>query len=89
MASPLNAKKFATQKAEEDREQQQRVFCWLSKRVGFFDQETGALHRCFGFGRSKPFHVQKRIDERDLKLDLLATQRQCGGQRRDLSRARA
>src|SRR5215475_6321303 len=57
------------------REQQQRVFGWFSSRLGFFDQQTGPLHRRLRFGRGITFEVNKRGDERDLKADLLATKR--------------
>src|SRR6516164_4143696 len=58
------------------REQQQRVFGWLSSRLGFFDQQTGPLHRRLSFGRGITFEVDERGDERDLKADPLATK--CG-----------
>src|SRR6266478_5004232 len=57
------------------REQQQRVFGWLSPRLGFFNQQTGPFHRRLRFGRGITFDVNERGDERDLKPDLLATKR--------------
>src|SRR5262252_3760518 len=54
------------------RKQQQRVFGWLSSRLGLFDQQTGPLHRRLRFGRGITFDVDERGDERDLKADLLA-----------------
>ena len=49
-----------------------------------FDQQTCLLHSRFGFRRSIAFDMDERGYERDLKLDLLATQRGRGGQGRDL-----
>ena len=49
-----------------------------------FDQQTRLLHSRLGFRRRIPFDVHERGYERDLKLDLLATQRRRGGQGRDL-----
>src|SRR5262249_20805335 len=45
--------------------------------------KTRPLHSCLAFRRSIAFHMMERIDEGDLQLDLLATQRGCSGQRRD------
>ena len=70
--------------AVEDREQQQRVFGRLSERFSLFDQQTCPLHGRFGFRRGIPFDMDEGVYERDLKLDLLATQRGRGGQGRDL-----
>ena len=55
----------------EDREQQQRVFGRLSERFSLFEQQTRPLHGRFGFRRSPSFDVDERVDECDLKLDLL------------------
>ena len=70
--------------AVEDREQQQRVFRRFSERFSLFDQQTRPLRSRLGFRRSIPFDVHERGYERDLKLDLLATQRGSAGQSRDL-----
>ena len=70
--------------AVEDREQQQRVFGRLSERFSLFDQQTCPLRSRLGFRRSIPFDMDEWGYERDLKLDLLATQRGRGGQGRDL-----
>ena len=70
--------------AVEDREQQQRVFGRLSERFSLFDQQTCPLRSRLGFRRSIPFDMDEWGYERDLKLDLFATQRGRGGQGRDL-----
>jgi len=54
----------------------------LSARFSLFDKQTGLLDGRLGFRRSKPFNVNKRVYERDLKLDLLATQPGSAGQDR-------
>ena len=61
--------------AVEDREQQQRVVGRLSERFSLFDQQTRSFRRRLGFRRGVPFHMNEWGYERDLKLDLLATQR--------------
>ena len=61
--------------AVEDREQQQRIFGRLAKCFGLFDQQTCPLRSRLGFRRRIPFDVDKRGYERDLELDLFATQR--------------
>src|SRR6516225_2004968 len=70
--------------AVENREQQQRVFGGLSERFGLFDQQMRLLHCGLGLRRGIPFDMDERGYERDLKLDLLATQRGRSGQGRDL-----
>ena len=70
--------------AVEDREQQQRVFGRLSERFSLFDQQTCPLRSRLGFRRGIPFDMDEWGYERDLKLDLLATQRRRGGQSCDL-----
>jgi hypothetical protein len=80
----LNATRFATQKAEEDRKQQQGVFERLSDRFGLFDHQTRPFRGRLGFRRCLSSDVHEWGYQRDLKLDLLATQRGRGGQRRDL-----
>ena len=75
-------------KAEEDREQQQRVFggspnasaCSISRRAC----SAAALVS----GAAYPLTWHERCYERDLKLDLLATQRGRGGKVAIWSRAR-
>jgi len=69
---------------EEDGEQQQRVFRALSERFRLFNQEACLLQCFLSFGRSIAFDVHERGYERDLKLNLLATQRWRRGQGRDL-----
>ena len=75
--------------AVEDREQQQRVFGRLSERLSLLDQQTCPLRSRFGFWRRIAFDVDQRRYERDLKLDLLATQRGRAGQGSQSGRARA
>ena len=75
-------------KAVENREQQQRVFGRLAERFSLFDQQTRPLRSRLGFRRGVSFDMDERAYERDLQLDLLATQRGRGGQSRDLSSAR-
>ena len=84
ITSPLNATIVRDPEAVEDREQQQRVFGWLSERFSLFDQQTCPLRSRLGFRRSIPFDMIERGYERDLKLDLLATQCRRGGQDRNL-----
>ena len=70
--------KIRDPEAVEDREQQQRVFGRLSERFSLFDQQTCPLRSRLGFRRSIPFDMDEWRYERDLKLDLLATQRRRG-----------
>jgi hypothetical protein len=70
--------------AVEDRDQQQWVFRRLSERFSLFDQQTCLLLSRFGFRRRMPFDMHEWGYERDLKLDLLATQHRSGGQGRNL-----
>ena len=70
--------------AVEDREQQQRVFGRLSQRFSLLDQQTCLLRSRLGFGGGIAFDMDEWGYERDLKLDLLATQRRRAGQGRDL-----
>jgi hypothetical protein len=69
--------------AIEDREYQQRVFGRVPERLSLFDQNTRPLYSRLAFRRSIAFHMMERINEGDLQLDLLATQRGCSAQRRD------
>jgi hypothetical protein len=66
--------------ALEDREQQQWIFGRLSERFSLFDQQTRALHGRLSFGSGIPFDMDERGYERDLQLDLFATQRRSAGQ---------
>src|SRR5215469_3822026 len=68
----------------EDRKQQQWVLWGFSQRFSLFDQQTGALHSRLSFGRDISLDMEKRSYERDLKPDLLTTQRRSGGQGRNL-----
>ena len=70
-----------------DREQQQRVFRRLPERLGLFDQQTCPFCSRLSFRRGVPFDMHDWGYERDLKLDLLATQRRRRGQSRDLVEA--
>src|SRR6476620_10344826 len=70
----------------ENREQQQRVFRGLSEHISLFEQQTRLLYGGFGFRRSKTFDMDERGYERDLKLDLFATQRWSCGQGLDLGK---
>jgi hypothetical protein len=73
-------------KAIEDREQQQRVFGWLSNGFSFFYKETCALRSRLSFRCSMPFDLHERGYERDLELDLFATKRGRNGQCRNLGK---
>jgi hypothetical protein len=53
--------------------------------LSLFDQQTCVLHGRLGFRRSVPFDMHEWGYERDLQLDLLATQRGSGGQSRNLA----
>ena len=70
--------------AVEDREQQQRIFERLSELLRSLDQRACPLDGRFDFRRGIPIDVDERSYERDLKLDLLTTQRRRAGQGRDL-----
>ena len=82
LAHHIAVERYAVRDPEavEDREQQQRVFGRLSKRFSLFDQQTCPLRSRLGFRRSVSFDMDEWGYERDLKLDLLATQRGRGGQ---------
>src|SRR5580704_19412920 len=56
-------------KAVEDREQQQRVFGDLSKRLYLIDQQTCLLRGRLGFRRRIAFGVHESVHKLDLKLD--------------------
>jgi hypothetical protein len=71
-------------RAPKDREQQQRVFRRLSKRFRLVDQQTGLLHRRFGFRRRVTFGVHQSIHKSNLELDLLTAQCGRAGLGRDL-----
>jgi hypothetical protein len=62
-------------KAEENREQQQRVFRRLSELLRLLDQRACLLKRCFGLGRRIAFGVHQSVCEPNLKPDLRAAQR--------------
>ena len=70
--------------AVEDREQKQRVIGRLPERFSLFDQQTCPLRGRLGLWRSIPFDMDEWGYERDLKLDLLATQRGSSWQSRNL-----
>ena len=70
--------------AVEDRKQQQRIFGRLSERFSLFDQQMCPLRSRLGFRRRISFDMHEWGYQRDLKLDLLATQRGRGRQGRDL-----
>ena len=72
--------------AVEDRKQQQRVFGRLPSASACSISTTRPLRSRLGFRRRIPFDMHERVYERDLKLDLLATQRGSGGQGRDLGK---
>src|SRR6516225_8872682 len=72
--------------AVQDGEQQQRVFGALSERFSSFDQEMCPFRSGLGFRRGKPFDVAEWSYERDLKLDLLTTQRGRRRQGRSLAK---
>jgi hypothetical protein len=59
-------------KTVEDREQQQRIFRRLAERFGLFDQQTCPLRSRLSFRRGIALDMEKRVYERDLKLDLFA-----------------
>jgi hypothetical protein len=70
--------------AIEDQEQQQWIFGRLAEVFRSFDQRTRLPHSGLGFRRGVPVDMDKWSYERDLKSDLLATQRRRVGQGRDL-----
>ena len=65
--------KIRNPEAEEDGKQQQWVFGRFADRLSLLHEQTCALRSHLRFGRSKPFEMDKRRYERDLKLDLLTT----------------
>ena len=66
--------------AVEGREQQLSIFHGLSERFSLFDQQACSLHSLLGFRRRVPFDMEEWSYERDLKLNLFATQRGRGRQ---------
>ena len=68
----------------EDRKKQQRVFGRLSERLSLFDQQTRPLHSRLSFGGGIPFDMDEWSYKRNLKFNLLATQRGSSGQGRNL-----
>src|ERR1700745_1487081 len=68
----------------KNREQQQRVSGRLSERFGLLDKQTSLLCCRLGFRGGIAFDMDDWGYERDLKLDLLATQGRRAGQGRDL-----
>ena len=70
--------------AVEEVEREQRVFKRLSQRFSLFHQQTCLRRSGLRFRRSKPFDMDEWGYDRDLELDLLATQRGRAGQRCDL-----
>jgi hypothetical protein len=58
----------------------------LTERFSLLDQNTCPLRSRLGFRRGIPFDVGEWGYERDLKFDLLATQRRSGRQGRDLGK---
>ena len=60
------------------------VFRRLAERFGLLNQQTCPLRSRLGFWRGIALDMDKWVYERDLKLDLLATQRGSGGQGRNL-----
>jgi len=63
-------------KGIDDRENQKRVLWSFSEGFGLLDQQTGTFGSRPGFGRCISIDVNEWGYERDLKVDLLATQ--CG-----------
>ena len=61
--------------AVEDREQQQWIVRRLSQRFSLFDQQTCPLRSRLGLRSGISFDMDEWGYERDLKLDLFATQR--------------
>ena len=55
----------------------------LCERFRLSNQHACLLHGCFCLGGGISFDMDKRSYERDLKLDLFATQRRSRGQGRD------
>src|SRR5215468_5575404 len=80
----LERYKVRDPKAVKNREQQQRIFRWLSERFSLFDQQTCPLHGRPGFRRRVAPDMQEWGYECNLKLDFFATQGGRGGQGRDL-----
>jgi hypothetical protein len=71
--------------AVESGEHQQRVLGRLSERFSLFYQQTCSLRSRRGFRCGIAFDMNERGYERDLKLDLLATQRWRGRHGRKLA----
>ena len=55
---PVNRVEARDPQAEEDREQQQRIFERLAERFSLFDKETRSLDRRLCFRRSIPFDLE-------------------------------
>src|SRR6516162_5338890 len=65
---------------EQNREQQQWILWGLPERFSLFDQQTRSLCSSLSFRGTISFDVHERGYDRNLKLDLLATQRRSDGQ---------
>src|SRR5271170_4259158 len=71
-------------KTVEDGEQKQLIFGGLVAFFSLLDQQKGLLCSRLGFQCSIAFDVEQWVDKRDLKFDLLTTQRGGGGKSGDL-----
>src|SRR5215472_4814760 len=85
----IECRKARDTDAIEDREQQQRIFGRLSQRFSSLDQQTCLLRGRLGFGGGIAFDMDEWGYERDLKLDLLATQGGRAGQGSNLGKRAA
>ena len=76
---PLKATAFVAQRPYRTENNQQRVVRCLSKRFGLFNQEAGpASADALVSGAACPLIWMTGVNQRNLKLDLLAAQRRRG-----------
>ena len=57
----------------------QRVFWTFVERSALFNQPTCPFYGSLGFGRGITFDMHERVYQRDLKPDLIPTQRRSAG----------
>src|SRR5262249_7182094 len=86
IAADIAVKSYIVRSPEtiEDQEQQQWIVGRLSESFSFFDQEACPFDGRLSFLRPIPFDMHERVYKRDLKPNLLATQRGVVGQNRNL-----
>src|ERR1700745_709403 len=68
----------------EKGKQQHRMFGGLSELLRLLDEGAGSIERCDSLRGRVAFGVHQRIHKRELQFDLVATQRWCARQRRNL-----